>query len=597
MIKISHIHEEQTRTLQDIRSKLSTFHKCAVIRPTGFGKTYLLTELIKDYKNVLYLYPSAVVRDTVINRYYELMTKEDADLDIDQETIETCKELGQIENCTLMTYAKLIRLSEDEIINMDYDLIIFDEMHRLGGPKTKIATEKLFVNNPDAYFVGATATPLRMDRFDAISVFFSDIMTYSYTLADAIHDNILKKPNYCYCTYDIKTDIKNAMIQSGENISNPDIKSIIDSETIRLSKIYNMPTIIRSVCDKYSITTSYLKFIVFFSNKDHMSSKLKEVVSWFEQAYPDHKINTLAISSRSTEERNNTAQLGELKPEPNKIDIIACIDMLNMGYHVTDHTGIIMYRSTDSSSIFIQQLGRALSAGTNNSAIVFDIVDNLHRKAIYNIDTINNKTRFSGFNNYMKLNYFVSEDGYSIMTVDENGVSVTTQYHLDDNNNIIDIHGNISTLIYDDETGYIYSPCTTKNRDINNITSDCINMTSHEASYREIIAKTTAEPMKYRCRSALELHFRTWCEERNIEYPVTEKDRKRLYSLSKTEFYEEFCKIIDDNAIDYPLQDAQKLLSIGNDNSSIETPLKICAKARDVSVDQILDVLGISNNI
>ena len=70
-------------TYNDLITKLSKApHNVALPRPTGWGKTWLATELIssKKYKNILYVYPAEVIRQTVVDRYYH---------DYDEETKAT----------------------------------------------------------------------------------------------------------------------------------------------------------------------------------------------------------------------------------------------------------------------------------------------------------------------------------------------------------------------------------------------------------------------------------------------------------------------------------------------------------------------------
>lgn len=597
-------YTEQKKTLDDALSKLQMYHKCAIIRPTGFGKTCILTELISHYTKVLYLYPSAVIRDTVVNRYYDNMwddiAQDYADEDgniIDPETIDTYRELRRINNVELMTYSKLIRLTEDEFEEMDFDLILFDECHRIGGTKTKIAVSDLLAYNPNADIVGATATPTRMDNFDVVSVFFSDIMTYTYTLFHAIENGLLQKPNYCYCTYDLETDLKEAALEAGEDLSDPVVTEVLRSKLIELSTITNMHTTIKDVCDNYALDTNYMKFIIFFSSKAHMQEKLDEVTNWFVDAYPDHTISTLKISSANRIESNNTNKLETLVPQPKHIDLIACIDMLNMGYHVNNLTGIVMYRGTKSSTIFVQQLGRALSAGSNNSAIVFDVVDNLHRKAVYELR--NNKKKqntHTASKNPQATPFHVSKiDHTSIVTIDGNGNEHKTIYHFDSNQNIVDVHGNPSTLKLDPTTNTIINTSTDyDSKNINQITNDCLTATGHMATYKELLAKAVAETMSQRCKYALEFHFRSWCENNHVPYPISDNDLQRLYGLSKTDFYDEFNKIIKSNNIAYPLQDAAALMTMGeNEDDTNNIPLSICAKYKNVSIRQILDTFGI----
>ena len=589
--------KEQAKTLQNAMNLLKEYKKCIIIRPTGFGKTWMLTELIKHYKKVLYLYPAAVIRDTVINRYYDIQTdSEDEDETLDPETIETYKELNYIKNCDLMTYAKLIRLSDDEIENMNYDLIIFDEAHRLGGNMTKIATEKLFAKaNKNTHFIGATATPTRMDNFDVCSHFFADKLTYIYTLFDAIKNGMIQKPNYCFATYDFKKDLENAMKESDENIKDKMVANIINAKTIELSKLYNMPNIIKDVCEKYAHSTSYMKFIIFFASIEHMSGKIDDVVGWFKEAYPGHTINTLRISSANVIESANTDKLDLLIPQENHIDLIACIDMLNVGYHVNNQTGILMYRGTKSNTIFTQQLGRALSAGANNSAIIFDIVDNLHRKAVYELqvkDTLSKSRNKKSTKQASKDNFKLAADGTTIVTFDSKGREIKTQYHLDENGQIVDRNGTTSTFKYDVESNMIINTAeiNSAEKNINNITKECLHATGHEATYREIIAKAMAEPLSHRCKYALQLHFRSWCLNNGVPYPISDKELEEIYGLDVQDFYEEFKKIVKKNKIQYPLHDADALMKIGKGDST-DVPLSICCETTGISIQQMTDLI------
>lgn len=586
-------YEEQAKTNKDARSLLKKHHKCAILRPTGFGKTFTLTDLIKDYKKVLYIYPSAVIRDTVIKRYVSTMEEYDEEEDgyIDEETIETYKAMGQMDNCTLMTYAKLIRLSDDELKKFKYDLYIFDECHKMGAPKARVACEKLFAMHPSKYFVGATATPIRADNVDVVAEFFSDITTYAYTLFDAIEDGILKKPIYCYCTYDVEEDIKEAALLAGQDVTDELVKSVIKAKAFDLKQVMHIPTIIQDVCEEHAKSTSYMKFIVFFSSKKHMTETLPTVQSWFKEAFPNHNQETLCISSRSNEEKNNVAKLDSLVEKPNTISLIACIDMLNLGYHINQLTGILMCRCTKSNTIFVQQLGRALSVGTNNSAIVFDIVDNLHRKAIYELkQKISDKKRtYSDRSHRNDTKYSVGEDGKSIVFTDDDGNIIETQYHINKTGEIVDAYGNLSPFVISPDNKVVYESNGT-NKNICSFTENSFIATGHIATYKELLAKAVAEPTVQKCKFAIELHFRTWCHNHNVPYPISKVDLNRLYNLDKDEFYKEFCKIINDNKINYPLNDVKKLLRIGAGNSK-DVPLSICAEARQVSMKNLLDVM------
>lgn len=112
--------------------------------------------------------------------------------------------------------------------------------------------------------------------------------------------------------------------------------------------------------------------------------KGEDVKKWFYKAYPKHSIETTIITSETAETRNNLSSLTNMSRRKNKIDLIFSCDMLNMGYHVSDLTGVVMYRGTKSDIVYIQQLGRVLTSATDAATgIIIDVVDNLHQRAAY----------------------------------------------------------------------------------------------------------------------------------------------------------------------------------------------------------------------
>lgn len=583
---------EQKKTLDNCRRLLEQYAKCFLIRPTGFGKTWLLTELIKSYKKTLYLYPSQVIRDTVVDRYFDL-PDQDPDEPIDPETAETYRAMGQIPGCTLMTYAKLARMAPEEFDDMQYDLVICDEAHRMGGPKTKMASERLFaILDENTRFIGATATPTRMDNFDVSSHFFMDRLCYPYTLHDAVKSGMIQKFNYCYATYDFRRDLEDAANAAGEDLRDPYVQETISTKMIELGKLYNMPKIIREVCDKYAARTDYMKFIIFFANKKHIQEKCHDVETWFQEAYPDHTVRTLRITSASAEEKSNVDKLSMLTPQDMRIDLVACIDMLNMGYHVPDQTGVMMYRGTESGTIFTQQFGRALCAGAGSSAIVFDIVDNLHRKAVYElyVKPQGGPSTRKRRNMEPKLdNYRLDTDGMSILAVTADGSTIPTQYHYD-GAHVLDKLGNKAPFKID-RTGAVRntSDARSDDKDVNRIGPDCLNATGHEAAYRDVLKKAMVEPLAHRCKFAIQMHFYSWCAARGIDYPITDKRLTELYGLDIADFHKELLKIIRDGKINYPLHDAEKLLE--TDSNGTDPPLTLCCQATNVDVKTLMDML------
>jgi len=590
--------KEQYKTLMDAREKLQKKHKVVVLRCTGFGKTYLATELIKDYKKVLYVYPAEIIKSTVENRYMDLVDKED-EYGADEETINTSKAISKIPNCTMMTYMKLAILKDDEIedlLKQKYDLIIFDEAHRMGGRKAKYNIERILGRLKKTNYIGLTATPIRSDGMDIASIFFNNVMVYPYSIIDAMRDGIIKSPNYVYCAYDTCNSPKKlteTALTVGEEIGDDPVRStIFKSRVLEAGKIdeIDMSEIIKEYCDKYT-STSYMKFIVFFSSINQMDSKLDDVISWFEVAYPDHKINTMRVSSKNSKESKDVGKrLNSLKRRKNNIDIIACIDMLNMGYHVNNISGILMYRGTSSNIIYVQQFGRALSSGSSKTPLVFDIVDNIHRKAVFDIRPSYCKRK----NNKYLTDYELDEDNNLVVYDPENNAYIHTNYYMDDDNNIVDENGDLTDLEYNEETGKIYEIGDPRKESKNPsmITEECLNPVGGFATEREKIAKLEGELLSFKCHWVLETHFRAWCLNNHIIYPISNSDLKKFYGKEKKDFYNWFIDLLKRKKINYPFYDIEKLLYIGTEDYN--TPLAVCAAMKNISVTKVLDILGIA---
>lgn len=461
------IEQLREETYQETMNLLQTYKKACIIRPTGFGKTGILTRCIHQFQQVLYLYPAEVIKDTVLGFYHN---------NTDDNTITT------IENVTFMTYAKLIRLTEKDYAQYkNIDLIIADECHKLGANQTSRALKKLLQHLPDVNLLGATATPDRMDLIDEVELFFENHVTSEYTLHQAFQDQILTKPYYCFCSYGTQdlSFVENQSKLDIEKMTHPSERAyasdLLRSRLIEISNLANMSNIIRDTCDQYIPDTSYLKFIVFFSSFQHIHDQKEQVTKWYQDAYPTHTICPLIVSSETKSYRDNVNQLMHQKRTEQTIDLIFCCDMLNLGYHVNDMNGIFMYRGTSSGIIFAQQLGRILSSGHQHTAIVFDAVDNIHRKALYDVlgqqsaKTIKKQTRYQ---------------------------------------ELVQKCEDLTQKLSDQEQKELHKLQTLFNREnhwwthANDLQPQDLIATGHEATYRELIAKTVAEPISMRCRQA-----------------------------------------------------------------------------------------------
>jgi len=456
-------------------------HKCVIIRPTGFGKTGILTKIIKSgvYKHILYLYPTEVIKNTVLDFYHGRNSTE-----------------VTIPGVTFMTYMALTNLSDTTLESLKAtDLIICDECHRLGATETMRGMKAIQAACPNAHLVGATATPERMDMIDEIAIFFDDICISKYTLHDAFQDGVLQVPYYTFCAYgqtdvDILADLdKDDMLRTAE--LDPDereyAKELIKGRLIEVAELARMDYTIKQVLRETNTDTTYQKYIVFFGNFARMRESKAAVRSWFESAFPRHTITELIISSENSEYENNVNKLPTMTYKKNHIDLIYACEMLNMGYHVSDLTGIMMYRTTYSNIIYSQQFGRVLSSGDSLPKLVFDVVDNLHRKSIYTM---------------------LGDKCHANMTEDE----IAEYQALVRRTRDKDEYGNPIPLTEEETARFLelgklfksYNDEKIGKTGANTIYQEDLQLitTAYTATHREIIAKTVAELISIKCRLA-----------------------------------------------------------------------------------------------
>lgn len=491
---MAYIDELRLQTFLEANELLDAYGKACIIRPTGFGKTGILTKFIKEYtqgmrgfdNSVLYLYPTSVIAKTVCDFYYGF--SQDA--------------LDYIPNVRFMSFMKLVKLSSFDMASLSkVKLIIADECHKLGGGKTAEAIFDLMERFPEAKFLGATATPIRMDGFDVVDTFYDNRVVSPYSLHDAFSDGILQKPYYCYCSYAIESDIeeaKNNMLKEAKGLSNKEKETLAIKTNARLIEISNlsrMENVIRNTCDNYAKDTSYMKGIFFFSSYKHMGSKMNDVIGWFKKAYPSHKINVIPISGENTEYYENRHKLHKLKKRLNTIDLILCVDMLNMGYHVNDLTFIGMFRGTASLTIYAQQLGRALSSGSSVPGIVFDLVDNLHSDSLYSLLPSDRDTLGIHIDDELKIvveRFKELQGKIRKITGDTKDLSVLSAEEQEEYRKLKTILNNANV---DCEGGRWWTHS-------NDIFPEDLITTGHEGDYKALIRKIEAEPVAMRCRQA-----------------------------------------------------------------------------------------------
>lgn len=367
-LRASGIDAERERTYRNIFDLLARYGLCFVNRPCGFGKTYIVRGLCNHYKKVLFLHPTKDAEEAI--NIKELKRKKGFNIDI-------------------KTYASIARLSDEEIMAMDYELIVMDEAQILGAGageedenKAHVypAIKKLFEYHPNSHFLGLSATPFRCDDFDIIGEFFHNIETYPYTIIDAFDDNYAVIPKYFIVKYDGEQYIRGLTEKSEIKLGKDEIQDLVGMfEADKIDGRYFGKNL-KNICEQYLDDTDYMCFLAFYRTIFEIHENMDKVISWFKESFPEHTINVFEITSKSVQ------QMGELKNlvnrKPKTIDLIFNCQMITTSVHSELFSGIILDRKTFSLSLFEQICGRISNMGSSHRTIIFDIADNCNHKFI-----------------------------------------------------------------------------------------------------------------------------------------------------------------------------------------------------------------------
>ena len=376
------LREHNQEVYEKIVEEYNKTNRVLIEQATGTGKSFLAMKLIKDYalkqkKKVLFICPTLIIEDAF---------KEHCEEYIKAKHINTC------------LYAGLSKEVEKE-----YDLIIFDEAHRVGAEIWGENVKKLLNNNPNAKVLGMTATLERQDGVSVEEVLEVEKVTSRITLAEAIEQGILPAPNYTLANINFKDDLNmletsekefkerlnQASIENNKEEAKELWKLLLELNKAKrmISECEELPTMFKNSLNTEELKKGkYLVFCPQGSDEESLIDikKLERIMedakSWFKEI---NEVEMYSIHSTYGERRNKKALEAFEKDESDKLKVMFAVNMLNEGKHIEGIDGVIMLRKTTSQVIYLQQLGRVLSyTDKAKQPLVFDLVANLNENTI-----------------------------------------------------------------------------------------------------------------------------------------------------------------------------------------------------------------------
>ena len=356
---VLHLFEHNARAYQAAAAMLEQYGKAAVVHPTGTGKSYIAFKLIEDHPDaaVLWLSPSEYIFQTQL----ENLQKQAPDFP-----------LG---NVRFATYARLLFCTEEQLAEIAAQhpaYIIMDEFHRAGAERWGESVRKLLKLCPDAKLLGLTATSIRYldNNRDMTEELFDGHIASEMTLGEAVVRGILPAPKYVTTVFRYQNELVKYQDRV-DSLRSPGVQDANQKYLEALRRALEQADGLDKIFAQH-ITQTCGKYIVFCSDKEHMDEMVSHVPEWFVGVSENIKVyKTYASDPEASKE------FAAFKADNgDHLKLLFCIDMLNEGVHVEGISGVILFRPTVSPIIYLQQIGRALTAGTTAAPLILDVVNN-----------------------------------------------------------------------------------------------------------------------------------------------------------------------------------------------------------------------------
>ena len=326
----------------------------------GTGKTYASAFAMRElgFKRVLFLvHRGQLARQT--KKSYEKVFAKSVSMGL--------VGAGYHEYDADYVFATVQTLNRDEhLLQYDkdaFDCIVLDEAHHV----TADTYQKIMKHFSPKLWLGMTATPDKRDDNVAgrnVYELFNYQIAYEIRLQQAMEENLL-----CPFHYFGITDLSIV----GDDKDNRDFSMLTSDERVKH---------IIQQANYYGYSGKKVKGLIFCSSikeTQELSYKFNNIVNPDTGEY----FRTIALNGDANEQERQDAfeRLAMNESEANvhkqPLDYIFSVEILNEGVDIVEVNQVIMLRPTQSSIVFIQQLGRGLrKADGKEYVVILDFIGN-----------------------------------------------------------------------------------------------------------------------------------------------------------------------------------------------------------------------------
>lgn len=337
-------------------------HRNLVVAATGTGKTVLAA---LDYKRLceaagkdltlLFVAHRKEILEQSLKTYRKVLGKGSfGEMFVDGQKPEAWKHV----------FASIQSLAAFGLSKIDpeaFDVVVIDEFHHAEASSYR----KLIEHLKPIELLGLTATPERGDGVNVADTYFGGRIAAELRLWDALDADLLVPFHY----FGVADDVDLTAIEwKRGSYDLEQLSNVYTGNDMRALKIIN------ELRDKV-LSTSLMRALGFCVSVQH--------AHYMAKVFNEAGIPSVAVSGNSSAEEREGA-LAKLRAR--ELNCIFAVDLFNEGLDVPEIDTILLLRPTQSSTIFLQQLGRGLRRADDKAVLtVLDFIGQQRREFRFDV--------------------------------------------------------------------------------------------------------------------------------------------------------------------------------------------------------------------
>ncbi len=338
----------QRKALKELnRYRAVGTNRALVVAAAGSGKTYLAAfdALNFNPKRLLYVVHEGSILKKSLETFQDVFGNSISYGIFNGESKEFDADFVFATNVTMCRSLELFKPEE-------FDYIIIDECHHA----TAETYQKIIAYFHPEFLLGLTATPERMDNQDVFELFDKNV-PYELRLRDAIINDLVVPFKY----YGIRDTLVNYGLNKNEE----------RRMVAQLSSDEHADFIAEKIEEHRP--QGKLKALAFCRNITHARMMCEAMGEHYHTAY---------LTGRNDVGERIRAY-NDLQSDTTDLEILFTVDILNEGVDIPGVNMVLFLRPTESSTIFIQQLGRGLRKYENKPYVtVLDFIGNSYKRSV-----------------------------------------------------------------------------------------------------------------------------------------------------------------------------------------------------------------------